>query len=58
MLKSIKKLFKLPNKSTGLTKRETKTILKIAAKSGSDWDGDILRLYVDTQQGVVKVLKP
>jgi uncharacterized protein (UPF0276 family) len=39
-----------------LTKKETKLLLKIARQNGCDWDGDVLRIYVNEQQGIVKPL--
>ena len=37
---------------------EKEVIFKMAAKSGCDWDGDILRIYVNESERSVEVLKP
>lgn len=46
------------NKKEGLTRREKNMIFRIAARNGCDWDGDILRIYVDESKDNVHVLKP
>lgn len=46
------------DETTNLNEQEVILLLKIARRNGLDWDGDVLRIYLNEKYGIAHVLRP
>lgn len=46
------------DETTNLSEQEVILLLKIARRNGLDWDGDVLRIYLNEKYGIAHVLRP